>query len=290
MMTATPHVPSATIARTGRRPDDHHIFRCLDSSMYGALAHVTTAATTLVEADLGVSRVFGVDDRMCSRCVVGVNRRLEPELFDALWTWPFAKGSMFASLAVSKPRDGVHRPDEWADEMAFERQLWFRSLERVISIRDILCICVPLDASNWLAIALINHGDSPSFTDADRRRLSHLLPNIARQMHLGLRRDRSPHGDQTAMNAPPPAELPARMAKLSKTERHVLHHLRQGLTERQVAGVMDRSPHTVHVHVKNIYRKLGIGKRRELLAVFDGQPHNGNGSHLAQEAEADPVS
>ncbi len=51
---------------------------------------------------------------------------------------------------------------------------------------------------------------------------------------------------------------------LSPTEKRVCALLLQRLTENKIAAELDRSPNTVHVHVRNIYRKLGISKRHQL--------------------------
>ena len=66
--------------------------------------------------------------------------------------------------------------------------------------------------------------------------------------------------------APTAGEL---LARLSKTELLVLDHLRLWETERMIAEALERSPHTVHVHIKSIYRKLMVTSRRQLLEVLD---------------------
>lgn len=67
-----------------------------------------------------------------------------------------------------------------------------------------------------------------------------------------------------------PATLPTppdarQVPPLSPTEKRVCALLLQRLTEPRIAQHMGRSPNTVHVHVRNIYRKLAIQTRRELL-------------------------
>ncbi|MFK7789123.1 MAG: helix-turn-helix transcriptional regulator [Phycisphaeraceae bacterium] len=47
-------------------------------------------------------------------------------------------------------------------------------------------------------------------------------------------------------------------------ESRVCALLMQRLTEQRVADHLERSPNTVHVHVRNIYRKLGVRTRKEL--------------------------
>jgi len=54
---------------------------------------------------------------------------------------------------------------------------------------------------------------------------------------------------------------------LSDGQRHVLRLLTQGMAEKRVAAKLCLSYHTVHTHVKHIYRELGVKSRAELLAL-----------------------
>jgi DNA-binding CsgD family transcriptional regulator len=63
-------------------------------------------------------------------------------------------------------------------------------------------------------------------------------------------------------------------AELSRAQEQVLLLLAQGLSEKQVAAKLRISRHTVHAHVKNIYRALGVHSRVELLSRFWTQPGN----------------
>jgi DNA-binding CsgD family transcriptional regulator len=89
------------------------------------------------------------------------------------------------------------------------------------------------------------------------------------------------HSPASPVSKPSPAALAAR---LSRTERRILPYLGSGVTERQIAEVVARSPHTIHVHVKSIYRKLGIGSRRQLLDLLD--PENTGTLGIAVNASA----
>jgi DNA-binding CsgD family transcriptional regulator len=77
--------------------------------------------------------------------------------------------------------------------------------------------------------------------------------------------------DSCGGSAHMPARLPVSqmLAKITPAERHVLRLLRAGRTEAQVGTAIGRSPHTVHVHVRNLYRKLNVNSRRELLDLFE---------------------
>ncbi len=54
-------------------------------------------------------------------------------------------------------------------------------------------------------------------------------------------------------------------AALTDRERDVLNCLVEGLGEKQAAARLTMAPSTVHTHVKNIYKKLQVGSRGELL-------------------------
>lgn len=50
---------------------------------------------------------------------------------------------------------------------------------------------------------------------------------------------------------------------LSILQQQVLIHVAQGYTNKEIAGLMDRSTSTIHDHAKEIFRKLGVGSRAE---------------------------
>lgn len=61
------------------------------------------------------------------------------------------------------------------------------------------------------------------------------------------------------------------LRRLSEAEQRVLKYLQEPQTEMQIADQLDRSPHTIHAHVKSIYLKYGVSSRRELLARIQTQ-------------------
>jgi len=62
--------------------------------------------------------------------------------------------------------------------------------------------------------------------------------------------------------APPGHPLP----RLSPRLREVLDLLLQGHSEKQVARELELSRHTVHDYVKELYHRLDVSSRSELLA------------------------
>ena len=59
---------------------------------------------------------------------------------------------------------------------------------------------------------------------------------------------------------------------LSDGQRQVLRRLVQGASEKEAAASLNLSYHTVHAHVKQIYRQLGVRSRGELIALCLSPP------------------
>ncbi len=87
------------------------------------------------------------------------------------------------------------------------------------------------------------------------RTLAALLPLIA---------------ERAALAMPPGPEI----GWLTEREQNVLDRLTLGRSVREIAEDLDRSPHTVHDHVKSLHRKLSASSRGELVARALG--HNPN--------------
>jgi DNA-binding CsgD family transcriptional regulator len=78
-----------------------------------------------------------------------------------------------------------------------------------------------------------------------------------------------------AVDSPHLASMPhaaAAAQHLSPKQRVALRLLLSGDSEKQIAAKLRRSPHTVHMHVKAIYRTLGVTSRAELFSQFLQRP------------------
>ncbi|WP_237716285.1 response regulator transcription factor [Catenovulum agarivorans] len=57
------------------------------------------------------------------------------------------------------------------------------------------------------------------------------------------------------------------MSQLSNREKEVLHCIIQGLTNSAIARKLYVTEHTVKFHCKNIYSKLSVKNRVELICI-----------------------
>lgn len=55
---------------------------------------------------------------------------------------------------------------------------------------------------------------------------------------------------------------------LSARQTDVFSELMLGKSEKEIADALQISPHTVHAHIKTIYRALGVRSRAELMAKY----------------------
>ncbi|WP_146399176.1 helix-turn-helix transcriptional regulator [Pseudobythopirellula maris] len=63
---------------------------------------------------------------------------------------------------------------------------------------------------------------------------------------------------------------------LTEIQTQVLRHALTGLPEKMIAAMTNRSPHTIHNHLRDLYRKFDISSRSELLALrLDGDEADG---------------
>jgi DNA-binding CsgD family transcriptional regulator len=68
---------------------------------------------------------------------------------------------------------------------------------------------------------------------------------------------------------------------LTPREQMILQHLLLGKSVREIATELERSPHTVHDHVKALHRKLNASSRGELIARALGHIQSQPGSSAA---------
>jgi DNA-binding NarL/FixJ family response regulator len=99
------------------------------------------------------------------------------------------------------------------------------------------------------------------------------LSSIARRLHeasLSVQAvDRIYHSEQAGHAVPEPAPSDRGLsssAHLTRREGQVLALLAQGLSNKEIAGVIWLSDRTVERHITSVYRKIGVARRSEATA------------------------
>ncbi|MEM9294818.1 MAG: LuxR C-terminal-related transcriptional regulator [Planctomycetota bacterium] len=125
--------------------------------------------------------------------------------------------------------------------------------------RSALGVVIPAGLNAWAGFVLDRAGGEPRF-EPDEIACLRLAAEVVAHAWT----------DPTRQPQPTPATEAHSDAldALSQTERRIARLLVNGLTEQAVADRLGRSRHTVHVHVKSVYRKLGLNRRAELRNQF----------------------
>lgn len=245
----------------------------LGSPLLGALIHAVTVAAPLVDSAVAAAKVYGEPSPGQAFFVDARRLVLSAEPLRALELWPQTEGSLFALAPAWSWTDACFRPRQVMEANETPPASLYEPLATFVRVIDCLCATFRLANGNWGLITFLRCNDQPIFSDKDFAAIERLKPELARVTLEGLQREiAGPDAPADALLSDPrrlTRRSPAENIKiLSKTEQQILPYLRSSVTEREIAQAIHRSPHTVHVHVKNIYRKLGIGSRRELQALF----------------------
>jgi LuxR family maltose regulon positive regulatory protein len=100
-------------------------------------------------------------------------------------------------------------------------------------------------------------GSSPALIPISRRYVSRLLEAFEREQRRAMHgKDGSRSAGQGVPNEP-----------LSRQEQRVLQLLVAGQTYAEMAEALVVSPNTIKTQISSIYRKLGVSRRAEAIAV-----------------------
>ncbi len=246
--------------------DEIEVYASLESPLYGGLLQVLETVCRAIEADAAAARVYGCPELSLDTCVQNGRLGIDPRQEAVLADWPHQNGNLFHRLAENRPPYGVIRPRDLFDEQSYADANLFQPLEAVRPITDCLCQCLDLQGDSWALLCYLRSAPHLPFVEDQIALLRRLHPTIQRLIRASLR-----HQLNNTNNSTEPGQgltLPRRLSRLSKTERQILGYLRTSMTEKQIADELVRSHHTIHVHVKNIYRKFGISSRRQLMEIF----------------------
>lgn len=104
----------------------------------------------------------------------------------------------------------------------------------------------------------------------DSVRFGHVKCDVVNSAHRDIASFLSLEEESTQDRALPIDQNGFQSAELTQAQDRVVRLLVAGSSEKDVARLLDLSPHTVHAHVKEIYRIKRVHSRAELLALYLG--------------------
>jgi DNA-binding CsgD family transcriptional regulator len=259
--------------------DDVRIYAELESSLYGAALHVLRVCGQAVDANLSVCHTFGAAAASQDTAVDITHGSLHG-LREHLMVWPRSEMSIFRHAQKARIYDDGCRATRFLAQTEHDLAFTPNGAGQPLPLADHYCMTATLMGHTWAMLFFAKVDTSQPFTAGQINLLERLRPTATRVLRNGHFRDlhasdpeaaRSFAGQIGGLTARPtlrrltPREI---YHRLSSAERVVLDMLRSSHTERDIAETLHRSPHTVHAHVKSIYRKLDINSRRELRSLF----------------------
>ena len=245
------------------------IFAQLNSRQFSGLYHVLGVLAPVMDAQVTAARFF--DEALIPNpCVVDARLLELPKgAHIALQDWPIHDESVFSLVERKELKDHVFRPREIMDELTFAQQRLYHPIEPFTKVIDAICITVAPAHGIWAMFTFLRCGHASFFEDQHFQAAERYQPAIRNILSQSYKTATAPAQPASSiLGQSPSATQTDLLAKLTRTELRVLEMLRSNVTEKFIADSMHRSPHTVHVHVKNIYRKMNIGSRKQLQALF----------------------
>jgi DNA-binding CsgD family transcriptional regulator len=250
--------------------DDASVAARLRSPIHCALVNVIGVTAPALGADAAAVRLYrgttqATTDEACVLPPAGLTsgRLAEAE------AWPLRPGSLFDQIRRSPLRDTAWRVAQRQDGWPGADDESLGALVRPMHVADAVAVTCMIREPTWCAAVFVRCGVRELFPAEAIAMLDRLRPTLAWAMLMGVQRATHvglPTGVPDQPVRPRGGDV---MGRLSDTERRVLDLLMQGKTEREAAEVIGRSPHTVHVHVKNVYRKLNVTSRRQLRTLVE---------------------
>jgi DNA-binding CsgD family transcriptional regulator len=147
-------------------------------------------------------------------------------------------------------------PDEvWRDHPIVRE--WFEPAD----VGDCLASLSRLSKEHdlWLLVLINRPWRGPIFERAHLSLVDQMMRTLTQNVGVRLVREAAALGS---------ASEAARIARLSSTQQRLLPMLINGLSEKHIARTLNRSPHTIHSHVRAIYALLGVNSRSELTSQY----------------------
>ncbi len=243
--------------------------RDLESTIYGAMSHVAGVMSRVIRASGVVAAFRGQAATPSTVYVNQCNPNGDMSGSNRLYHWPEDPSS---SVWRNQQEPTGDRAVLFYPQMNMTACAEIAGVTGVPEVsQEARCMGMTFSSAPECFMLFIRDAAQPAFTEEDCDRALRYIEQCGQIIRSGAKQENA------SLNGPIPFSLAKQqetaktdpLDQLSNTERMVLDRLAQRETEKQVAEVLGRSPNTVHVHVKSIYRKLRVNNRRELLVLLE---------------------
>ncbi|MBC8106327.1 MAG: response regulator transcription factor [Anaerolineae bacterium] len=147
----------------------------------------------------------------------------------------------------------TYRREQLVEDRAWYSSPYYEQRHQAMGVDHAIYSAMSFDGSRLVtAMGMYrSSGDRRRFTDRER--------SLMRMFHSQA---------QWLYECEPPGDGSPVMVVLSPRQKQTLRLLLGGDAEKQIATKLSLSRHTVHEHVKAIYRSIGVSSRGELLSKF----------------------
>lgn len=242
----------------------------LESPIVAAFTHVAGVVGGAMEADVTALRLHHAPSHPHTRLALAPRLRLHAPGRAALRKWIDSDHPVDDFLTHRYPGGHVCRPRDLNSHPTLDGAgaTRFDGLRPEIDVIDGIMATYPVSDKFHAVMLLARCRPGDRFEDPLIEQLRQLHTPIARALNAACRQQLGLGGNPPSHALPPNLTVAQLVARLSETEQQVLRYVRSNATEPEIAKALNRSRHTIHVHVKNIYRKLGVGSRRQLHALL----------------------
>lgn len=220
--------------------------------------HLVAGLCTLLNADVGVSLIRTAANGSPARSSVasaGWSDAIQQRAGERHFREHPEPSPLFSPISREAIRNGwaittQRRLDVFRDDETWSALPLVQQFREKLGLVECLASVFPLGRAGRAAWIFMYRRSMPAFAPRHRE-LLHAI-----------------HGELDWMYRPVRSTGPTEFRTLTVRQRQTLYRLLAGDSEKQVAAGLGLSRHTVHVHVKSLYRTFKVNSRNELLAKF----------------------
>jgi len=157
---------------------------------------------------------------------------------------------------ASKRQQGVSLDRQVIPARQLDRLQFYQEIVRPVGSRSVLTATLEVGGHVGAVFQLGRGGRGCRlFAEEDAALIRRLVPAVA-------------VGDAAVGVSRHARELSRVDEKVTEREREIIRYVRAGMTNREIALVCGISAHTVHQHLANVFARLGVTRRTELVGLL----------------------